>query len=267
MCVQSNFEDTRTIVKPWTALDMQNKYQLVLDEEVPVNGINPVSLQVITDGAGATAGVVNPGYWGINVSTGLQFTGSVYLRSDTIKSVTVALFNGTTVYAEATIDGVMPMWMKFNFSLTTQQAGTAAFRMTWKTTGKADRLNIDVVTLFPVLGWKGLPWLRPDLAQAVADLHPSFMRFPGGCFVEGQIIANRFNWYLTRALAHSHSNTGHAGGVRSSCLTCACALAVLRVTGRRRWVRSSTARATGTCGATGPRTAWACSSTCSSSSA
>ena len=205
--MNSNFEDTRTIVAPWKPLDAHNRYQLVLDEEQPINGVNPVSLQVVTDGAGATAGVVNPGYWGINVSAGLQFTGSVYLRSDTVKSVSVALFDPSTTFAETVIDGVMPHWMKFNFSLTTKQAGTASFRLTWQTTGKTDRVNIDVVTLFPTLGWQGLPWLRPDLAQAVADLHPAFMRFPGGCFVEGQIIANRFNW--KKALGPIEHRAGH----------------------------------------------------------
>jgi alpha-L-arabinofuranosidase len=53
-------------------------------------------------------------------------------------------------------------------------------------------------TLFPVDTYHNRPrWLRRDLAEMVAGMKPSFVRFPGGCFVEGDCLAHRFNWKET----------------------------------------------------------------------
>ena len=47
-------------------------------------------------------------------------------------------------------------------------------------------LDLDFVSLFPEHTWKNRPGgLRADMVQMLADLHPGFMRFPGGCIVEG----------------------------------------------------------------------------------
>ena len=205
----SNFEDTRGMVAPWTSLSTGVKYQLVLDEQRPINAVNPVSLQVVSDLGGSLAGVVNPGWYGINVTDGLSFDGSLYVRSATITSIDVALVDsdtGKTVYATTTLM-VSDEWRKLNFSLIAKGDGMGSLRITWQPVSAADRINFDVVTLFPRKGWKDLAWMRPDLAQAVAELHPAFMRFPGGCFVEGQILANRFNW--KRALGPIEHRAGH----------------------------------------------------------
>lgn len=55
---------------------------------------------------------------------------------------------------------------------------------------------IDMVSLFPRDTWKG-HGLRMDLATMLADLKPSFVRFPGGCFVEGNQLANAVRWKET----------------------------------------------------------------------
>lgn len=64
-------------------------------------------------------------------------------------------------------------------------------------TGKGS-IDIDMVSLFPENTWKHRPGgLRADLAQKLADLHPGFMRFPGGCIVEGRELLNRYQWKKT----------------------------------------------------------------------
>jgi alpha-L-arabinofuranosidase len=56
-------------------------------------------------------------------------------------------------------------------------------------------LDLDVVSLFPENTWKHRRnGLRADLVQRLADLHPAFMRFPGGCIVEGMDLPNRYQW-------------------------------------------------------------------------
>jgi len=56
-------------------------------------------------------------------------------------------------------------------------------------------MDIDMVSLFPQHTWKERPQgLRADLVQWLADLKPGFIRFPGGCIVEGRDLANRYQW-------------------------------------------------------------------------
>jgi alpha-L-arabinofuranosidase len=59
-------------------------------------------------------------------------------------------------------------------------------------------LELDMVSLFPADTWKGRPnGLRADLVQKLAELEPGFVRFPGGCIVEGRDLANRYQWKNT----------------------------------------------------------------------
>lgn len=62
----------------------------------------------------------------------------------------------------------------------------------------AGELEIDYVSLFPQETFHNRPnGLRKDVAQFVADLKPAFMRWPGGCIVEGLTMENRVNWKNT----------------------------------------------------------------------
>ncbi len=55
-----------------------------------------------------------------------------------------------------------------------------------------------MISLFPDDTWKNRPGgLRADLVQLLADLKPGFLRFPGGCIVEGRELANRYQWKKT----------------------------------------------------------------------
>jgi alpha-N-arabinofuranosidase len=59
-------------------------------------------------------------------------------------------------------------------------------------------IDIDIVSLFPHDTWKNRPCgLRSDLVQKIADLKPGFIRFPGGCIVEGKDLSNRYQWKTT----------------------------------------------------------------------
>jgi alpha-L-arabinofuranosidase len=59
-------------------------------------------------------------------------------------------------------------------------------------------LDLDMVSLFPEHTWKDRPnGLRADLVQLLAELKPGFLRFPGGCIVEGRWLTNRYQWKTT----------------------------------------------------------------------
>lgn len=60
------------------------------------------------------------------------------------------------------------------------------------------KLDVDRISLFPSDTWKNRKGgLRADLVQKLADLKPGFLRFPGGCIVEGNQIKNRYQWKHT----------------------------------------------------------------------
>src|SRR5579872_1974550 len=59
-------------------------------------------------------------------------------------------------------------------------------------------MDMDMVSLFPEHTWKERPGgLRADLVQLLADMKPGFIRFPGGCIVEGRDLASRYQWKRT----------------------------------------------------------------------
>ena len=60
------------------------------------------------------------------------------------------------------------------------------------------QIEVDRISLFPTDTWKGrAQGLRKDLVQALKELHPGFLRFPGGCIVEGNQIVHRYQWKHT----------------------------------------------------------------------
>lgn len=60
---------------------------------------------------------------------------------------------------------------------------------------KAGCLEFDLISLIPEDAVAGI--FRKDLFQALANLHPGFLRFPGGCIVEGTSIMRRYQWKNT----------------------------------------------------------------------
>ena len=71
----------------------------------------------------------------------------------------------------------------------------ARLQITFEGSGTVD---LDMISLFPQDTWKGRPkGLRKDLVQFLYDLNPGFLRFPGGCIVEGRTLARRYQWKKT----------------------------------------------------------------------
>ncbi len=107
---------------------------------------------------------------------------------------------GASILAEAIVspsgDEKGASWRKYTAELTaTGNDPKAQFALVFDGKGT---LTIDVVSLFPPTFKNRENGLRPDLAQMLFEMHPKFMRFPGGCFVEGQISPeNAFRWERT----------------------------------------------------------------------
>lgn len=167
-----------------------------------------LKLSITQASATARAGVYNTGFWGINVVNGQKYTVTFFAKCDAsfTGTVTASLESSTGVkYAQATVSGLNAGWQKFTCTLTATGGNSAGrFVLSTNSTGT---LWFDVVSVFPPTFNNRANGLRPDLAQMLADLHPKFMRFPGGCFVEGDYLANRYQW--KKSMGNIEVRPGH----------------------------------------------------------
>ena len=177
-----------------------------------LNSIQQNALELtINASAAQPVCLVNSGYWGINAVQGRTYRLSFWAKGKykgTIKAVLKAheapptAPEGASILAEAIVSpsgderGASASWRKYTAELTaTGNDPQAQFALVFDGKGT---LQLDVVSLFPPTFKNRENGLRPDLAQMLYEMHPKFMRFPGGCFVEGQISPeNAFRWERT----------------------------------------------------------------------
>lgn len=141
----------------------------------------------------------NEGFRGIGLHKGKQYDFSIMARTEkpTSIKIKVQLLNyagkeiGSTVIENFSND-----WKNYSSSIiATDTAQKGKLNLIFEGSGVID---IDIVSLFPHDTWKNRPGgLRNDLVQMIADLKPGFIRFPGGCIVEGKDLSNRYQWKKT----------------------------------------------------------------------
>lgn len=171
---------------------------LALTQDNMLNSVQHNALD-ITMAAGGD-GVRNEGFWGMNIVGGQKYQLSFFAKSN-------AGYKGTLTACLVTADGqplgsvairvkASDKWKKYTATIIAN--GNDPKGQFVLTADKAGQLQLDVVSLFPPT-FKDRPnGMRPDLAQMLADMHPRFLRFPGGCFVEGQGSPdNAFRWKRT----------------------------------------------------------------------
>ena len=101
--------------------------------------------------------------------------------------------NGSDVVGSGTIENVTSEWKKYELKLTSSVTSNKNVKL--QVTIPKGKIAIDMVSLFPQDTYKGRKnGLRKDLAEKLEELHPGFLRFPGGCVVEGATIETRYNW-------------------------------------------------------------------------
>jgi alpha-L-arabinofuranosidase len=164
----------------------------------PLNANNPTYMRLHTERAKEFYdykgwkgyGLQNDGFDGISVKAGAKYDFSAFMRNiGGAKKVRVVLAKPgqgwgaePTALAETTFDVSKNSWQKYEAVLTpTEDCQNANLQILVLTVGD---LDVDQFSLMPQDTYKG-HGLRKDLAQALADLQPKFMRFPGGCVVHG----------------------------------------------------------------------------------
>lgn len=192
-----SFEDNATLPDGWTASE-NSKLEVVTDNLMNTAQGKAARWTMSTQGAS----IGNTGFWGINIVKGQTYRLTFWTRSSsTYKStLTARLLNqqGNCIGETPVQVNIGQEWSKVTADITaTGTDGKGTFSLKAARTGT---LYLDMVSLFPPT-YKNRPnGCRTDLAEKLEAMRPSFVRFPGGCYVEGQYdngSTNRFEWKKT----------------------------------------------------------------------
>jgi alpha-L-arabinofuranosidase len=196
-----SFEESGSSPSNWTLVTSGSAAgQIGLDTSLPLNAASPRSLKLTLSSGAGTVGAANNGYWGIALTAGADYYLNFYARGAAgfVGPLTVSLesTNGVMVYAQATASGLTTNWQHFALTLTPNaNASSARLALRISILGT---VWLDSVSLFPAQTFDNRAnGLRLDLANMLAALQPSFLRFPGGNFIEGYNLTNAVRWKTT----------------------------------------------------------------------
>jgi alpha-L-arabinofuranosidase len=176
---------------------------MALDPKEPLNAAIPASLRldVTQASAGHAAGIANEGYWGIPVKPDTRYHASFYAKAASGFAGTIAVSiqsdDGRTVYAAKTVTAVTQGWKRYEAMLQTGKLTATAKARFVVTVDRPGTVWFGLMSLFPPTFKNQANGFRPDLLQMLADMKPKFLRFPGGNYLEGDQIADRFDWKKT----------------------------------------------------------------------
>lgn len=149
----------------------------------------------VSDNAGYF-GLSNEGFRGMGIKKGETYSFSVTARKPTANAVSLLVELHSAkgiVIGTAILKPTSTEWKKYNVKFVATATEDKASLYVWLK-GKGT-VELDMISLFPQHTWKNRPaGLRADLVQKLADMKPGFLRFPGGCIVEGRDLANRYQW-------------------------------------------------------------------------
>lgn len=142
--------------------------------------------------------LVNGGWDGMVLKKGASYDFSMYVRKlSPIKTqkLRIQLVENGMVLAKADIKVKAEGWTRVTTTLLSNADAEGA-ELQVVNMNKESEVALDMVSLFPQDTYKG-HGLRRDLAEAIADLKPKFVRFPGGCMSHGEGLDNIYHWNHT----------------------------------------------------------------------
>jgi len=182
----------------WTKLPASSSTgKMEVLDGAPCNKANPHYLRLNSE-TEREFGIVNEGFRGMGIKADETYLFSAQIRSGSGKPQLEVRLIGSNgqVLASASLKGFSTSWEKHTAHL--RAMGTDPKAHLAIVMRGAGQIDLDLVSLFPKHTWKDRPGgLRADMVQMLADLKPGFMRFPGGCIVEGHYLTNRYQWKNT----------------------------------------------------------------------
>ena len=172
------------------------KTTFTIDTTDPIHINNPHYAVLNVEQPGAA--LENTGFDGIALNTGEKYDFSIFARVPQGKSnkLQVRLVDGKgNVCGETSLTVSSRQWKTYKAVITAKATADTHLEIIPQSVGE---LNLDMISLFPQNTFKGRKnGLRKDLAQVLADIHPRFIRFPGGCVAHGDGLKNIYQWKNT----------------------------------------------------------------------
>jgi alpha-L-arabinofuranosidase len=168
-----------------------------IDTVAPLHPNNKHYAAMVANGA---RGLENSGYDGIAVRAGERYNLSLFARvaggKMPVDAYLVDRENGDTVAVARLVVTAGEAWKKYKATLVARET-TGKTKLVIVPRGQG-RVDMDMISLFPRNTFKQREnGLREDLARAIADLKPRFVRFPGGCVAHGDGLENMYRWKTT----------------------------------------------------------------------
>ncbi len=179
-----------------TRFNIQN--ELTIYNNSKGNPNNPRVVRVDKRDENKALGLQNEGFDGLGIKKGekYDFSALARLNKGSISLLVEIINSKNQVIGSTTLSLLGSNWQRIEGVITASETDpNCKVNVFFKGAGQ---LDIDMVSLFPQDTWKGRKGgLRKDLVQLLADLKPGFVRFPGGCIVEGRTLAERYQWKKT----------------------------------------------------------------------
>lgn len=146
-------------------------------------------------------GVYNDGYWGMAVHPDTTYRASFYAKADQgdMGPVTVALVSNDTgkILASSKSSALSSDWKEYAVTLSTGKVQPGANNHLLLTVAHPGKVWLSLVSLFPPTYRDRKNGNRTDLMEMMHAMNPTFLRLPGGNYLEGDEIQDRFDWKNT----------------------------------------------------------------------
>jgi len=198
------FRDNAQNPVNWSVAKYSGGEGTIALEDNPVPGTaltKALRLDASSLASGQRAGVANEGFWGIPVKPDTTYRASFYAKaSPNFKgplNLAIESNDGQTVFAKTDVGQISPEWKKYTATLKTGKVTPSTTNRFVISTGTPGTISFSLVSLFPPT-YKNRPnGNRIDLMELLVGMKPSFLRFPGGNYLEGPNYDNRFKWKET----------------------------------------------------------------------
>lgn len=175
----------------WNSYPTNSNLYLDIREDAPLNTVNPHYLRVVAPRAGE--GFTNKAYDGIFMKAGVPCRVSFYAKGNAKIQIQILGKDGEILTKSEDMELSGDNWKKYTTEVVSENAIEAGlFTVRFLTNAE---VCFDQFSMMPSDAVLGI--FRKDLAEALKELEPGFLRFPGGCVVEGSQLTNRYQWKLT----------------------------------------------------------------------
>jgi alpha-N-arabinofuranosidase len=209
------FKDDPKVPVSWKVYDeIGGNASIQLDYSQPINNLLPVCLKLDVKNSGTRVGIINEGYWGIPITPKTTYKASFYVKADEVDTVSLTVSiesnDGAIIYTSAQVPLIIGSWKKYELELNTSAniIPTSLAHFVISTIHKGT-YRFNLISLFPPTYNNRSNGNRPDLMRLLAEMKPTFLRFPGGNYLEGDYFSTRYQWKKT--LGPLENRPGHQG--------------------------------------------------------